>query len=63
MTHATSCGHDADFLSEQAQPCARFDAGEGLVCEEAEFVICCFALCPADSYDIAAGRLQIRGQA
>ncbi len=32
-------------------------------CGEAEFVVCCFALCDYGGYSFAGGRLCIRGEA
>lgn len=38
-------------------------ASDGLECDEAEFVVYCFALCDWAAYDIAGGQVHIRGQA
>ena len=32
-------------------------------CDEAEFVLYCFALCDPATYDIAGGQVSIRGEA
>ena len=32
-------------------------------CDEAEFAVCCFALCDWHTYDIAGGQIHIRAQA
>jgi len=38
-------------------------APRGVECDEAEFVLYCFALCAPASYDIAGARVSIRGEA
>ena len=32
-------------------------------CDEAEFAVCCFALCDWHTYEIAGGEIHIRAQA
>lgn len=49
--------------SSSPTPLPAATSEENLECHEAEFVVCCFALCLPDSYDIQDGTLQIRGQA
>jgi hypothetical protein len=42
------------------------DAGrrkQSLECDEAEFVVCCFALCDWGTYSIDNGEVRIRGKA